>query len=157
ALDPGLVRGVHALSDVRRLLTNGHVHTAGVAVEALGRGVVPDLEDLLPHDRRDVNIRLGGDLAGHVHLPGGHQRLHRHPRPRIRGPPRTEVRVTDRIADLLRMPLRHGLTGAQPAVDLPHDGSLPPRWCQLQILAYRRSRSGPGVDDAPCQVAGLTP
>jgi hypothetical protein len=76
-LDAALVGGVHALRDVRRLRADRDVDPAGVAVEALGRGVVADLEDLLPHQGGDVDVRAGGDLARDVHLARGDQRLHR--------------------------------------------------------------------------------
>ena len=65
----------HALSDVRRLGADGDLHAAGRAVEPLGGGVVADLEDLLPDDARNVDIGVRRDLAGHVHLAGGNQRL----------------------------------------------------------------------------------
>ena len=69
---PGLQGVVHALGDVRRLCADRDLDAAGVGVEALLRGVVPDLPDDVAHDRRDVAVPGGADLAGDMHEPGGH-------------------------------------------------------------------------------------
>ncbi len=113
-LDAALVGGVHALGDVGGLRADRHVHAARGAVEALGRGVVADLEDLVPHERGDVDVGAGGDLAGHVHLTGGHQRLHRDPAARVLRQQRVEDGVADGVAHLVRVTLGHRLAGEQP-------------------------------------------
>ena len=59
--------GVHALRDVAGLPADGHHDAARVAVEALDRGVVADLEDALADHRLDVDVAGGGDLAGDDH------------------------------------------------------------------------------------------
>src|SRR5437899_539368 len=50
-LDARLVGGVHTLGDVDGLRADRDVHTAGVAVEALLRGVVPHLQDAIADQR----------------------------------------------------------------------------------------------------------
>ena len=80
ALDARLVGGVDALGDVGRLRADADVDAAGLAVEALVRRVVADLEDARAHGLRDVGEGLLGrrrHLADDVHLPGGHQCLDR--------------------------------------------------------------------------------
>jgi hypothetical protein len=74
-----LKRVGHALGDVRRLRADGDGNATGRAVVALGGGVVADLQDLLADNPRDVHVRLGGDLAGHVNLPRRDHRLDRDP------------------------------------------------------------------------------
>jgi hypothetical protein len=75
AFDTCFVGGVDTLRDVRRLRADGDVHPARCAVEALARRVVADLEDALPHDRRNVGVSLRGHLAGDVDLAGRDERL----------------------------------------------------------------------------------
>ena len=57
ALDAVLVRGVDALGDVRGLRADGHRDAAGGAVEALLRGVVADLQDLVADQLRRCRRR----------------------------------------------------------------------------------------------------
>ena len=90
------------------------------AVEALVRGVVADVEDDLAHDGRDVDVRLGGDLAGDVHLTGGDHRLDRDPALRVVLEHRVEDGVADLVGDLVRVALGDRLGGEQTA---GHGGS----------------------------------
>ena len=88
-----------------------------VAVEALLRRVVADLEDAVAHGLGDVGERLlggRGDLTDDVHLTGGHQRLHRDAGLRILREQRVEHRVADGVTDLVGVSLGHRLTGKQP-------------------------------------------
>jgi hypothetical protein len=112
-LDTLLVRRVDALRDVGRLRADGHRNATGRAVEALLRGVVADLEDLVAHQLRDRRVRLGGDLSGHVHQAGGDQRLHGDPGMRVLAKKRVENGVTDLVSDLVGVTLGHRLRGEQ--------------------------------------------
>ena len=70
-----LERLVHALRDVRRLLVERRDHAAGLRVEAVLRAGVADLGDLLADEPRDVDVDLGGDLAGDDDEARGDERL----------------------------------------------------------------------------------
>jgi hypothetical protein len=131
-LHAALVRRVDALRDVCGLRADRDVHAAGGAVEALRGGVVADLEDLLPHQRRDVDIGARRDLTGHVHLTGGHERLHGHPAAPVLCQQRVEDRVADGVAHLVGVTLGHRLAGEQP-----------PPWCRHAVLRPHLFRSGP--------------
>jgi len=75
-----VVRAIHALRDVGRLLADGNQHRTGVVVEAdLGR-VVADALDGLARDLVVIDHRRGGDLAGDDAQTGGQQGLARHAR-----------------------------------------------------------------------------
>jgi len=75
-----VVRAIHALGDVGRLLADSDQHRAGVVVETnLGR-IVADALDGLPRDLVVVDDRRGGDLAGDDAQTGGQERLARHAR-----------------------------------------------------------------------------
>ncbi|GHI90340.1 hypothetical protein Sxan_77040 [Streptomyces xanthophaeus] len=115
ALDPRLVGRVDALRDVRGLRADGHRHAAGGAVEALGRGVVADVEDLLPYEGGDVGVRAGGHLAGDVDLTGGDQGLDRDARGGVLTQQLVEDGVADLVGDLVGMSFGHGLRGEQAA------------------------------------------
>src|ERR1700722_13932620 len=108
-----LERVVDALGDVRRLRADGDRDAAGRAVEALGRGVIADLEDLVPDDARNVDVGLGRDLACHVHLAGGDHRLHRDPAARVVLDHGVEDGVTDLVGHLVGMTLSHRLRSKQ--------------------------------------------
>jgi hypothetical protein len=120
ALHAGLVGGVDALGDVGRLRADRDVHAARGAVEALGRRVVPDLQDPVAHEPRDVDVTTRGHLAGDVHLTGGHHGLDRHPAPPVLLEQRVEDAVADRVAHLVRMTLGHRLAGEQPPTCIRH-------------------------------------
>ena len=78
-----LPRLVHALRDVRGLRVDGDGDAARVGVEAVLGARVADARDPLPNKARDVDVRLGRDLAGNDHEPRRDQRLARHPAERI--------------------------------------------------------------------------
>ena len=113
ALDPLLVGVVDALGDVGRLRADRHRDAAGGAVEALLGRVVADVEDRLAHDRGDVDVGRGGDLAGDVHLAGGDQRLDGDPAARVLREQRVEDRVADLVGDLVGVALGDRLGGEQ--------------------------------------------
>ena len=72
-------------------------------------------QDGLAHDRRDVGVRLGGHLAGDVHLAGGDQRLDRDPAARVLREQGVEDAVADLVSDLVRVAFRDRLGGEQAA------------------------------------------
>ena len=108
--------GVHALRDVRRLAVDRRDHRAGVRVEALERVVVADLLDRLAHQRLEVDVGLGRDLAGNDHQAGAGQRLAGHAAVGVLRQAGIENRVGDLVGDLVGMTLGHGLTGKQKTV-----------------------------------------
>src|ERR671915_782744 len=110
-----LIRVGDALGDVGRLRADGHRHAARVTVEALGRGVVADLQDLFADHAGDVHIGLGGDLAGDVYLAGGDERLDGDSALQVVLEHRVEDRVTDLVRDLVRVALGDGLGCEQTA------------------------------------------
>ncbi len=127
ALDARLVRGVDALGDIGRLTADADVDAAGLAVEALVRVVVADIEDALANGVGDVGEGLLGrrrHLTDHVHLPGGHQRLDGDTGARVPGQQRVEHRVADRVTDLVWMPLGHRFAGEQTTL-FAHTLTLP--------------------------------
>ena len=62
---------------------------------------------------RDVDVRLGGDLAGDDHEAGVDQRLAGDAAGRVVREHGVEHAVGDLVADLVRMPLGDGLGGEQ--------------------------------------------
>jgi YD repeat-containing protein len=104
-----LVRRVDALRDVRRLLVDRDHDTAGRGVEAPLRMRVADVADALADELRDVDVRLGRDLAGHDHEAGRDERLARDPAGRIVAQHAVEHGVRDLVRDLVRMALGDGL------------------------------------------------
>ena len=112
-LQARLVAGVDALGDVTGLATDRDHDAAGRAVEALVGVVVADVEDLLTHDRLDVDVAGRGHLAGHHHQSRGQQRLDRDPRVRVLAQHLVEDSVADLVGDLVRVTLGHGLGGEQ--------------------------------------------
>ena len=55
---------VHALSDIRRLLTDAINHRAGIAVEAQIRAVISDLANGFANQVLEINPGGGGDFTG---------------------------------------------------------------------------------------------
>ena len=100
---------VDALRDVGRLRVEGDLHGAGLAVEALDRGVVADLEHAVAGDAGDVDVRLGGDLATDEHHARGDEGLAGDPALRVVGQQRVEDAVADLVGDLVRVSLGDGL------------------------------------------------
>ena len=120
----GLVAGVDALRDVRRLRAQRHADAAGRAVEALARGVVPDAQHRLADDVGDVHVPGGGDLPGDVDLTGGDEGLDGHPATGVLLEHRVQDRVADLVGDLVGVALGHRLGGEETAwhSDLPAVG-----------------------------------
>ena len=95
----------HAAGDVVGLLADGYRDAAAGAVEAVGRGVVADAQDGLADDLRDLDVGVGGDLAGHVDQPGGGQGLHGDPGLGVFVQQGVEDRIADLVTDLVGVAL----------------------------------------------------
>src|SRR2546422_4482908 len=130
---------VNALRDVRRLLVDARDHAARLGVEAVLRARVADLSHGLPDDARDVDVAVGGDLAGHDHQAGGYHGLAGHPGQRILGQDGVEDGVGDLVGDFVRVAFgdrlgrkqagRH-LTG--PPLNLPRRQGRATVWARPQ-------------------------
>ena len=103
------VRRVDALRDVGRLLVERDHHAARVCVEAVLRARVADLADPLAHEARDVDVRVGRDLAGDDDEARGDQRLAGDAAHRVVLEDGVEDGVGDLVGDLVRMALGDGL------------------------------------------------
>src|SRR5581483_12216044 len=88
-----------------RLFVDGGDDAAGVAVEAEGLPVVPDVAHDLADDLGDVDVGVGGDLTGHHHQAGREQRLARHPAARICGQDGVKDGVRHLVGHLVRVAL----------------------------------------------------
>ena len=115
-------RGVDALGDVGRLGVERDLHGAGLAVEALDRGVVADLQHAVAGDAGDVDVRLGGDLTADEHHARGDERLAGDPALRVVGQQGVEDAVADLVGNLVRVTLGHGL-GREEAAHSSSPGS----------------------------------
>ena len=104
-----LVRLIHALGDVGRLLVDRVDHRARVVVEAELGVRVADPLDRLPRDLRNVHVRRRCDLAGNHDEAGVYERLAGHAAIRIVAQHRVEHPVGDLVSDLVRMALGHRL------------------------------------------------
>ncbi len=104
-----LVGGVDALRDVGRLLVDRDDDAARVRVEAPLRVRVADLRDLLAHDLRDVDVRLGRDLARDDDEPSRDQRLAGDAPVGVVAKDGVEDAVGDLVGDLVRMSFGDGL------------------------------------------------
>ena len=96
-----LERLVDALRDVRRLLVDRDDDAARVRVEAPLRVRVADLRDLLAHERGDVDVGLGRDLARDDDEAGRDQGLAGDTAARIVREHRVEHGVRDLVGDLV--------------------------------------------------------
>ena len=101
-----LVRGIDALRDVRRLLVDRDHDAARGRIEAPLGMRVTDLRDLPSHLGRDVDVRLGRNLAGDDDETGRDQRLTGDPAAGIVGEHGVEDGVGDLVGDLVGMSLR---------------------------------------------------
>ena len=117
-------RVLHPQRDVRGLLLDRRHHAARVAVDAELRVRVPDVEDGLAHDARDVDVDLGGDLARDDHEPRCDQRLAGHTAAGIAGEDGVQDGVGDLVGDLVRMALRDRLGGEQKLARHGREGYL---------------------------------
>ena len=102
---------VDALRDVGRLLVDRDDDAARVGVEAELRARVADLRHLPAHEPRDVDVRVGRDLAGNDDEAGRDERLARDAAVRILGENGVEDGVGDLVGDLVRMTLGDRLGG----------------------------------------------
>ncbi len=113
AVGATLVGFVDALGDVGGLLVERDHHGAAVAIETVGRVVVPDLADGLAGDLLDVELGVRRDLARHHDEPGVDERLAGDATLRILGHDGVEHAVGDLIGHLVGVPLGHRLGGEQ--------------------------------------------
>jgi hypothetical protein len=100
---------VDADGDVLALLIEADEHRAAAAVKALGGIVVPDLDDGIADDLRDIDVAGAGDLAGHEDEPGRDHRLAGYAGVGIDGDHGVEDGVGDLVRDLIRMAHGDGL------------------------------------------------
>ncbi len=110
----GFERVEHAAGDVVGLLADGYRDAAPGAVEAVGRRVVSDAQDGLADDLRDLDVGVGGNLAGDVDQPRGGQRLHCNPGLGVFVQQGVEDRIADLVTDLVGVALRHRLGREEP-------------------------------------------
>ncbi len=112
--------GVHAHGDVGRLAVDRRDDAAGIAVEPVLRVGVADLADGFANQLLDVDVGVGGDLAGDEAEASGDERFARHAAGRILGEDRVQDAVRDLIGDLVRMSFRHRLGREQVAAFTTH-------------------------------------
>ena len=115
ALVAGAAR-VHALRDVARLLVDGRYHGAGVGVEAVESVVVADGGDDAANQTLEIDVGLGGDLAGNDHQSGGRQRLGGDAAVRVLLQAGIENGVGDLIGNLVGVAFGNGFRGKQETV-----------------------------------------
>ena len=104
----GVERLVHAGGDVLGLLVQGYEHGAGVSVESLVAGVVADLDDLLPHDGRDVEVGVGGYLSGDQDVAGAGYGLAGDAAQGVLSETGVEDGVADCVAEFVGVAFGHG-------------------------------------------------
>ena len=100
-----LVRLVHPLRDIRRLLVDRDDDTARLEVESVLRPRVANLGDPFANHRADVDVGVRRDLARDDHETGRDERLAGDPSVRVVCENRVENGVRDLIRDLVRMTL----------------------------------------------------
>ncbi len=106
-----LQRAVNAHRNVRRLLMDGGNDRAAVAVKTEFRPRIADLAHSIAHDLLQVNVRVRRDLAHDGNQPRRAECLARHARQGILAEHLVQDRIGNDVADLVGMPLGHGLTG----------------------------------------------
>ena len=110
---PHFQRNIDAVPDVRRLLLDRYEHAGRFGIESvLWRGV-SDVPDDFPRHRGDVHISGGRDLAEHEHYARRTSRLACDPCLGILGEDGVQHPVRYLVAQLVRVPFRHGLRGQQ--------------------------------------------
>ncbi len=92
---------VDALGDVGRLCADRDGDAARATVEADLRRVVADVDDAVAHQRRDVHVPAGGDLAGDVHEARCDERLDGDAACGVFGEKGVEDAIGDLVADLV--------------------------------------------------------
>jgi hypothetical protein len=100
-----LERRVDTLRDVGRLLVQRDHHAAGLGVEPVLRARVADLADPLAHEPRNVDVRVGRDLARDHDEPRRDQRLAGDAARRIIREHGVENGIRDLVGDLVRVAL----------------------------------------------------
>ena len=144
-----LVGGVDAAPDVGRLLVERHHHAAGRGVEAEVGAGVPDVADDPANDAGDVDVGVGGDLAGHHHQAGRAEHLAGDTAVAILGQHRVQNPIGDLVGDLVRVPLGDRLGREQ---ELAHGGdstSGPGRNPAALTPPRAHAPSGPQAPPAP--------
>jgi hypothetical protein len=111
---------VHAHGDVRGLLVDGGDDAAGLVVEAVLRARVADALDGVAHDRGQVRVGLGRDLARDEGEAGGDHGLAGHPAVRVLGQDRVQDGVGDLVGDLVGVALRHRFRSEEVPAVLSH-------------------------------------
>ena len=104
-----LERLVNAARNIGTLPVKRDGHAAGRAVKADARGVVSDRKDLAAHDLGDLDVRLGGHLAGDMDETGCGHRLDSNARVGIRIKQGVEDRIGDTVTDLVGVTFGDGL------------------------------------------------
>ena len=113
---PAPAGSVHAQGDVGRLGMRRNDDLAGVGREAEFGVDVADVPDHLAHQLLDVDVRRGGDLAGHDDEVGRDQRLARDAAHRVVAQEGVEDAVADLVGDLVGVALGDRLGGEQELV-----------------------------------------
>src|SRR5206468_3085192 len=103
--------GVHAESDVARLLVNAGDHGAGVGIEAVKRIVVADGGDHAAHQRLEIDISFGGDFSGDYDKAGGSQGLACYAAHGIVGETGVKDGVGNLVGNLVGMAFGYGFGG----------------------------------------------
>jgi hypothetical protein len=112
--------GVDPLGDVGRLPVDGQHDLAAAAVELELGTVVADLLDDAARHAHEIDLRVGGDLAGEDDQVGGHQRFTGDAPGRILGQDLVQDGVGDLICHLVRMTFGHRLGCEQVGFVLAH-------------------------------------
>ena len=109
----GVVIGlIHALGDIRRLLVEGHQHSAAVGIKTTRFGAaVTDIGDHTPHQGVEVHPRSSGDLAGDQAEARVDHGFASHAAGWILLEQRIKNGIADLIADLVGMSLGDGFRG----------------------------------------------
>ncbi len=104
---------VHAHGDVAGLLVDRGEDRAGVVIEPPGGVRIADLPDCLADDVGDLDIGLGGDLAGDERDAGGQDRFARDPAALVLHHDRVQDAVGNLIRDLVGMTFGDRFRGEQ--------------------------------------------
>ena len=102
---------VHSGANFLGLLANGDIHATGVAIKADFRRSKADGLKGVAHQRRDFYVCLGANLAHHVDLAGGYQRLNGDAGCWILFQQGIKDGVRNGVTNLIGMAFCHGLAG----------------------------------------------
>jgi hypothetical protein len=139
---------VDPLGDVGRLRVDRRHHGAGVAVEAELVARVADLLDDAPRHPGEIDVGLGGDLAGEQHEAGGDQGLAGDAAGRILPQDLVEDRVGDLVRHFVRVTLGHRLGREQMRFSFTHRHTShgPPPWRTVDPSGFIGELPGSGAD-----------